>query len=69
MARLAKKYFSSNVLNWSILIAEVGTYGKMIYVEKIIHCLVCWFFKGDQKNLSYQETKNIKRSVLKKRFS
>ncbi len=26
------------------------------------------FFKGDQKNLSYQETKNITRSVLKKAF-
>ena len=26
------------------------------------------FFKGDQKTLSYQETKNITRSVLKNAF-
>ena len=36
MASLAKKYFGSNVLNQLLLIAERGTYAKMIYVEKII---------------------------------
>ena len=60
MARLARKYFWSNDLNWSILIAEGGTYAKMIYDEKIIPCEV---FKGDQKILNYQETKNITKSV------
>ena len=38
MASLAKKYFWSNFLNRSLLITEGGTYVKMIYVEKIIHC-------------------------------
>ena len=38
MASLAKQLFWSNVLNRSLLIAEGGTYAKMIYVEKIINC-------------------------------
>ena len=67
MASLAKKDFWSNVLNWLLLIAEGGRYAIMIYVEKII--IIIMFFKGDQKNSSYEETENITRSVLQKRSS
>ena len=38
MASLAEKYFCSNVLNRSLLIAEGRKYAKMILVEKIIPC-------------------------------
>ena len=40
MASLAKKYFWSNVLNWSLLIAEGATYAKIIYVEIFFNCCV-----------------------------
>ena len=59
MASLAKKYFWSNVFNQSLLIAEGGTYAKMICVEKKYS-----FSEGIQKN-NLLGTENITRSVKK----
>jgi len=63
MASLAKKYFWSNVLNRSLLIAEGGTYAKIIYVEKIILCDV---FQKWSKKFKFSRNRKHHEKRLKK---
>ena len=63
MASLAKKYFWSNVLNRSLLIAEGGTYAKIWYVETIIPCYV--FQKWSNKFKLSRNRKHHKKRLKK----
>ena len=63
MACLSKKYFWSNVLNRLLLIAEGGTYAKIIYVEKIILCDV--FQKWSKKFKVSRNRKHHKKRLKK----
>ena len=66
MASLAKKYFWSNVLNRSLLIAEGGTYAKIRYVEKIILCDV--FQKWSKKFKFSRNQKHHEKRLKKSRI-
>ena len=66
LASFAKKYFWSNVLNWLVLIAEGGTYAKMIYVEKIINCYV---FQSQLKKHKFSRNRKHHEKRFKKRLT